>query len=430
MPNSINLTLNPHLNKTLRFFFLSFLGLFILGIYLIHPATVITNRWDTAAIVATHLFTLFFLLPVFFGSITQLLPVLFGIENVFLKTFDKILIILPLSASVFLYYFKNSEIYQNSALVVFLSLLWLSLIRFAALIIKQARIKYDELKKSMYLHLIIALLYFILGTALSIWLVLVHFGFSLPWFRPVITDLHLTLFLLGFFYHLFIAISQHIIPMFFITNQVPENIITRQLKMPLLIVLSLFSYPFHLINLGFKIAIFYLITEYIIQLFLRLHKRRRSNEATISLWYLFFLCTVISLVLWLLNSFFSQSLEKIELYIGSMIFLGVFFNLILAMILKIIPFLIWQSLTHKQMEMMNFETNLPALNDFILSTNIKKVSQLSCVLLIAILTQNYQFMGAVLIIFSLFLCYLTINALKIQQNTMSQINDHHSTLQT
>lgn len=119
--------------------------------------------------------------------------------------------------------------------------------------------------------------------------------------------------------------------------------------------------------------------------------------------------------------------ETMELQLGGLIFQGVFLNLILAMLIKIIPFLIWQNLSQKQMEQMNFQTTLPTLNDFIPSSDLKNLFYLSTVITIFSMTKLYIVLGFCLIAVSLYLGYMLINALKTHQNVLIQLNDDQKT---
>lgn len=428
MNQTINLTLNPHYFKTFRFFILSFIGLFICGCYLIQSNSLITNRWDNEAIIAVHLFTLGFLLPIFLGSITQLLPVLFGIENNLLKTFDRLVYISPLTTVLFLYSFQHYSLMKNYFLLSVLAIFWFFLLYLAKEIIQRLIIKYREQKKIMYFHFMISIIYFILGLLASIWLVLVHFGLDLPVFRPDATNVHLILFILGFFYHLFIAISNHVIPMFFITQPIADKILKHQLAMPFLVLLLILSAHFFIITLLVKLVMTYLFSEYILQLFVCLKKRRRkSRDPSIRFWYLFFINCLMSLFLWIFMSLSDNFTETMELQLGGLIFQGVFLNLILAMLIKIIPFLIWQNLSQKQMEQMNFQTTLPTLNDFIPSSDLKNLFYLSTVITVFSMTKLYIVLGFCLIAVSLYLGYMLINALKTHQNVLIQLNDNQKT---
>ncbi len=427
MTQTINLTLNPHYSKSFRFFFLSFIGLFLCGCYLIQSHNVLSSRWDTEVIIAVHLFTLGFLLPIFLGSITQLLPVLFGIENNFLQIFSKLIYVVPVSLGLFVYFFHQNDLAGNFFLIIVLSILWLHLVMLSITIIKKTFSKYNENKKIMYIHLIYCQIYFLLGLIASLWLMLVHFGLSLPVFRPDVTDAHLSLFILGFFYHLFIAISQHIIPMFFITNPIGENILKRQLFMPLFLFLSLITTSWPFFHLLPKLGIGYLMTEYLLQLYLNLKKRRRrGSEPTLLFWKSFFLHCILGIFCWSILPYGNEQHSNFELALGSILFMGVFLHLIMAMLLKIIPFLIWQNLSQKQMELMNFSVTLPTLKDFIKDRDIKIIFYITLSLSLTTLLQFYLIAGLTLISLSLFLGYLTIDSLKLQQNVLIQITDHSS----
>lgn len=422
---NVNLSLTPAYQKTFRFFYLAILGLFSLGCYLLYANGKIANRWDNASIISVHLFTLGFLLPIFLGSITQLMPVLFGIDDFKIKTLDRLVISVPLISSFFLYSFHQYDLISNWPLLAALCVLWFGLLKFAYELATRTLKLYQAQNKTMHLHLFIATIYFVIALSASIWLILVHFGIPLPYFRPQVTNLHLILFVLGFFYHLIIAISQHIIPMFFITQPTPDKLLRRQLFMPVLLLLYFFTNQWSLAQVSIKVLITYLISEYLIQIFWNLKNRKRKNkDPVIWLWNLFILTVTTTLALWIFLSFSNEkNLENIELIIGGNLFLGIFLTLILAMLVKIIPFLLWQDLSRLQMEKMNFQISVPNLKEFISNKDIKIIFILLIMILISIYSWQLLFTGLLTIIIAMYLVYLIIMAQKLHQNAYMQLTN-------
>lgn len=423
MTQALNLTINPHYSKTFRFFYGALIGLFLCGCYLVDNHEKFSTRWDNEVIIVVHFFTLGFLLPIFMGSITQLLPVLFGIADYKLHFFDKIIRISPIAIGAFLYYFHYYQIEKNYLLFLLLSLFWFYLLLFMVALFKKTLAKYREVKKIMYLHLIFCQIYFILGILASVWLISIHFGLPLPYFRPHVTNLHLILFILGFFYHLFVSISQHVIPMFFIAIPLKENILRRQLFMPVLLLGLFTTSPWPILYFVFKILITYLMSEYLLQIYWNLKNRRRKNhDPTIFLWNHFFFQVLLALGIWLTMTFVSSA-EDWSMYLGGIIFIGVFLSLIMAMLVKIIPFLLWQNLSQLQMKTMNFQTSLPNLKDFIKDRDISIFFLLLIASSITILIKDYFILGMLLIILSVFLTFMIINSLKIHQNALILISE-------
>ncbi len=428
MQANVNLSITPHYQKSFRFFYLAILGLFICGCYLIYANNIISTRWDVASIVTVHLFTLGFLLPIFLGAITQLMPVLFGIADFNIKTLDKLVVTLPIISTIFLYGFHHYDLINNWPWVISLIILWIGLLKFIYALMQKAYALYKAQKKIMYIHLLVSCLYFALALMASIWLVLVHFGINLPYFRPHVTNIHLTLFILGFFYHLFISISQHIIPMFFITQPTPQNVLKRQLLMPLFLTIYFVCQEWPILLTICKVVITYLITEYLLQIYWNLKTRKRKNkDPVIYMWNFFMSAYLISLFLWISLPFVPYNFsDKLEVIFGANIFFGTFLTLILSMLVKIIPFLLWQDLSRLQMEKMNFQTPVPNLKDFIGDKDIKHLLYQLVFIVASIYLFKVFMTGILLIVLSMHLVYLIIMAQKLHQNAYMAISNNET----
>lgn len=416
--------ISPHFSKSFRFYYLSLIGLFLCGCYLLRLPESFNSRWNTETIVLTHLFTLGFLLPIFLGSLTQLLPVLFGIQHKKLDSYDRLVYIAPIATAFFLYSFHHYLFEKNYILLAALSFFWVFLIKFSWRVLKDALERFHASGKSMYLHLLLSKIYFGLALAASVWLSTIHFGINLPYFRPYMTNLHLTLFILGFLYHLFISISQHVIPMFFITKPVDEKILKRQVLMPLLVLLYVVTQTINPLLIITKLLISGMIIDYIYNLHHSLVTRKRKNkDPAIKIWQMFFVFVFLAVLVWNLLSFEIQFSEKLELVLGTFILFGCLLSLIMAMLVKIIPFLLWQDLSLTQVELAKFQNVLPNTKDFIADKKILVIFYSIIAINVFLIFSLTYLAGISLIFFSVFIVYLIIRALTLHQNQMILFDD-------
>lgn len=414
MSNQISLDLSPEIKHPFTFFKLALAGLCLCAFYLIAGHD-LSDRWSGNSIVLVHLFTMGFLFPVFLGAFVQLLPVLFGIKIDFLKRFRPVFYTLILMTGAFAYNFHFQLVDKNILFLITLSAFWVSIVRLIVDVFKSALLLYQEQKKQLYLFLLLALFNLLIGLFFSLWLVLVHVGISLPLFRPVITDNHLSFMILGFFFNLIVAILSNVIPMFFVTSAItPRKLFPLTMLTPLLL-LHMFTSELAILSLVIKVLIACLPAYYIAVLFLQLKSRKRkTRDPVIYLWMLFILLGWLTLLAWV----FSLN----EMILGKLIFSGVFMSLILAMLLKIIPFLIWQHLSQEQMKSMNFNVTLPHMKELFPENTLRALlilhlGQLSALLL------DYQLMaGLSLLGLTLVLIAAIINAFKIYQEKRMELS--------
>ena len=417
----MNTSLSPgkssDLKQTFTFFSLGLLGLSLCAFYWLDQHTFISDRWSSSTIVLLHLFTIGFLMPVFLGAMTQLLPVLFGIEIDFNKIFKSMSWTVSIALVFFAYHFHRGNMEKNYLLVLILGFLWYRLYRFIYYVSKRSWELYQQQKKIMHLLLCIGLLNLSIGLFFSFWLIMVHFGVPLPLFRPFITDSHFLFMVLGFFFHILLAVANNVIPMFFVTHPISDDKLKLAVTITPLLLAAIFSpaFPFLHILLKFIISSICVTLLFFIARQLKVRKRK-SWDPIVTLWNLFLFNAGVSLILWNIP-------EVPEMELGKMIFLGGFLPLILSMLLRIIPFLIWNKLSQQQLESMNFSVQLPHMKSFMPNNAVWALAGLSQLCLILALTDYYRLAALILAASALIIFILLINALKLSQNTLNSLTE-------
>ncbi len=419
MFNQVSLDMAPSLNKPLRFFLMAFIGLFIASIYLLAQFKNIQTRWDQQFITLTHLYTIGFLFPLFLGAITQLSPVLFGLNINFNKIIKPFYYILPIVLFSFATNFHHSTVYQNFWLVSILTIFWSWITFLSVNYIKQGLGHFYQNKNVSHLILSLSFFNLLIGLFLSIILVLGHLGINIEInFRPHLTNMHMLYMFLGFFINLFVSIIIHVIPMFFVTQfQNTKYFIYNSI----ILTLALF------LNLFFESQFFYLIYTFNLQaisiLILKAlkNRKRKLKDPIIYLWYI----VLINLILLPFLSFihFKFDLLFSDYFLGLYLALGILLPLIMSMLLKIVPFLLWLHLNNLNLANNFKKMNLPHMKEYILDRDIWNVYFLILFIITCVVANQLFLIGLMSSVFAVYVIYLIINGHKKYQIEVFEIEN-------
>lgn len=421
MFNQISTDASPDLKHPFNFFLIAFAGLVLTALYLISSHGALADRWDNHAIVLTHFYTLMFLFPVALGALTQLIPVLFGLNLDFAKVMRPLFFILPTGALVFTYFFHTMQIESNTTLALPLLLLWGALIYFAATMMKKTFQSYRQNKNFMHLSLFFSFANLIAGLLLSVLLMAAHYGFSVPHFRPGLSNLHLTFMIVGFFFNLIHAVAYHVIPMFFVTAVQP-SLLSRIILCLVngALYLKTAALSFYSVQPVADVFISTGLILYGVSLMAQLWRRKRKKRApVIFLWNLFAFNLCAGSVAIPLFSWMEVS-EKWIVTAGLHLMLGIFLPLILAMLMKIIPFLHWMHLSRISLES-GSPSRLPHMKDYVSDRNIWIVASLLLGCLFSLLLPTLLPAGLLLLGVALAAGYQLLNAQRLYQLHLQEI---------
>ncbi len=340
IPQGINLLYLPPFSIIGRFFATAVLFGVIEGIFLVYQS--LTGKFFLFPTV--HLFTLGFMTLTMIGALFQMLPVVAGavIENPLDKAFVVHTILslgaflLPLGAVL------------GSFPLVLLSLLFLL---FGVFYIVPTMLKklfsVKELRDAPR-GFRYALLSFGIGVVLAALLVLGYTGL-LQINYSYLLNLHLSFMLFGWTATLVASVSFQVIEMFFVTPPYPK-VLTRNLaKVTFFLLLLKFLLPQVIIIDGIISLLF--ITYGVITID-RLRKRRRKlPDPLIYLWYVGMVSLIFSSLLYPF---------RFEVFYPFLVSFGVFvLSVIMSMMYRIIPFLVWMHLMNKGI------TNAPTMHQVI-----------------------------------------------------------------
>ena len=327
-PAGINLLYLPPFSIIARFFITALIFLNLGFLLLLYQSL----RGELYLTPTVHVFTLGFMANTMVGALFQMLPVVAGavIEEPLKKaTFVHIGLT---SGALLLTYgiYSFSKPFALTGLFLLLSSLFYiaSLMLYKLLKIKNLREAPRGFK--------FALGSFLVGLTLATLLVLNLFGvINLP--HGYLFELHMSFMLFGWTATLVASVSFQVIEMFFVTPPYPKFLTSYLPKTVFgLLILKAFFPRFFLIDILISV-IFTVYAFFTIKLLLQ--RKRKIRDPLISLWYVSMAFLIISCILFPLRE---------KLFYPFLISFGVFvLSVIMAMMYRIIPFLVWMHLSTK-----------------------------------------------------------------------------------
>lgn len=349
---SLSLEQAPPVSVPFRFFFAApfFLILAAIALAAAGPPA-LESRWTPALLGITHLLTLGCMSMVMSGAMLQLLPVLAGspVPNPLRVAWT---IQLPMLAGILLlsaglYFVKAALLWLAIPLLVFA---FAALIIVAAYSLVRAQTR-NPSTRAMLLALFALVIAITLGALLA-----ASVGGLLN--LPVIslTALHVAWGLVGWTGLLVIGVAYQVVPMFQLTNIYSRHI-TRWLGGSLFALLALWSCHLLLperassmLNLVAGMALTICVVIFAgATLYLQYRRRRRVPDVTLQFWRVGMTSLILAALLWLAGQIRVMLSEHpfYALAVGVLFIVGFVLSVIIGMLYKIAPFLIWFHLQGK-----------------------------------------------------------------------------------
>lgn len=358
-PALLSLEQAPKLSTALRFFTTAPLFLVLIGMILLFSGTdILQDRWNPLTLAITHSLTLGFISMCIIGALFQLLPVIVG-KQILLTNLFSYLVHIFFTAGVCLLiagFLSGAYILHRLSLYILVPTL---LIFCLLLIINLINIKTVNATARGLKSTVIA---FAIAISIGSALLTAYAWPTSPLLREL-TNLHILWAVTGWILTTVIAVSFQTIPMFHITDEFPAIIKNNLIR---LITLSLLTYSvFHIVNLQLaKLIILYAICT-LIMIFslgsLRLLYRRKKRMPDTSIWFIYFAFILLFLSCLSLIISMSSSID-LSMFTAILFFCGFAIPIILAMLSKIIPFLIWYHL-HKIHNQLSAHTKIPLVTE-------------------------------------------------------------------
>jgi len=300
-------------------------------------ASLLSSRYSLESISLTHLFTIGFIAMVMLGALQQMLPVLAGVSIPKASLVARSSHML-LSAGLVL---MVVGLLQSLKIVIFIATLSLGLgflILLSAIFLAIRKVEFlTATIRGMRWALLFAFVIVILGMYL-----LSSYGTgNSNSLHLAFANVHAVLAIFGFAGILIMGVSFQVIPMFYVTPAFDEKyqkylVLSVVATLALWSLLSFMATDYAWIAQTFLVLVFGLFGRLIVQ---KMNQRKRPiADITVYYWRLSGSMLLVGLVFWILSPLFD---EEITSYIAVIIGGGFVMSVMIGMLYKIIPFLVW-----------------------------------------------------------------------------------------
>ncbi len=406
----------PPISAPVRFFITAPLFAILAGVLIFFSdAGILSSRYATETIAITHAITIGFFSFIMFGALLQMLPVLAGVRILKVDLVSKsshILMLFGTLAMIFGLWFDISKLILTSSLLLgagFLIIIISMLIAFKSVVNVTASIR------AMITSLVFAFLITLIGMHL-----LASYGIGkFSDLHLLFANIHSVWAIFGFAGVLIIGVAFHVLPMFYVAPRFKRFCKQRVVwlivsGLLLWLVLNIFIDSYTIIA---KMWIAMFFWAFSTTVYLKLNARRRKvSDVTIWYWRSAAISMTLGTFSWALNDLFD---EKYIVIVSILIGGGFIFSIMMGMLYKIVPFLVWFHLNAKGY------MNIPTMNDMI----DKKLSAAQFILFIVSLIGFILsfFVPAVLPIFALL---FTLSMIILEYNIVIAVLIYAKTIKT
>ncbi len=387
----------PPISVPFRFFYTMPFMVMLASILLFFTSYVyLGSRYNPEIVAIVHLFTIGVFAFVMMGALSQMLPVIAGVKvsnSLGIARVSHSLLVVGLLSFVYGFY-TDQVIYKSLALYSLSS-------GFAVLIFSYLKaILGVEFKTPTTKAIRVSLYISILALLLGAHLLNSNINLNISASHLILVDTHAFLAIFGFVFVLIVGVSYQVLPMFYVAPSFSKKF-SKSYVLLFLFGLILYlgssfstSFSFEIIAKLYLSVLFYFYAYALYKKFK--DRKRKINDVSVYYWYIAIASFFVGISLWFLNSFF-----ELSFYIALVMGLGFIFSVVLAMLHKIIPFLMWFHLNSSGYMM------IPMMNDY-LSIKISKIVQITfvaSVMLFLLFDIDYIFvkLGAVSLFISMLL---------------------------
>jgi len=354
--NGLSLDQAPPISAPLRFFLTAPLFGIVAGfLILFGDATTLSSRFSYEAIAITHAITIGFIAFVMLGALTQMLPVLAGVKIpkvAFIVKYAHILLVLGTISMIVGFLSSESLFYMIAA--AGLGIGFLMMLITIALAIKSVT-NFNPTVRGMAVSVVFAFSIVLMG----LHLLGSHVSGNISEYQLIIANVHSVWAVFGFGGVLIIGVAFQVLPMFYVAPRFKnfcKRRVTLLISIGLLLwfVLNLFYEEYSVVA---KIWIALFFWAFATTVWKKLNARRRPiSDVTVWYWRVASLSLTVGSFLWVFDEYFSSE----HIVITSIIIGGGFLlSIIVGMLYKIVPFLVWFHLNA-----MGYMT-IPTMNEMI-----------------------------------------------------------------
>lgn len=343
-PAKLSLEQAPPIQAPLRFFLTAPLfSLLLVALMFTVGPELLDSRWHPAMLAATHLLTLGHIGLIMQGAILQMLPVVAGTPiNKPLRVARAVHLAGVIGVLLMCYGLAFSS---PLSLKLAIPVLAADLLLFAWLVIFTLRRAQAQNMTARAMRLAAVGL---MATVLLGLVLLSNHAFG--WWlvsRPDLTNLHLTLGLLGWVGVLVIGVAIQVVPMFQLTPSYPKMLV-RWLPpilavLLLLLAVTVFAGQRLLHDTLEFLPALGLASFAATTLWLQSRRKRKLPDVTLAFWRVAMACLLLAVLIWVLGRIFPAITESGQygLLLGLLMIVGFAMSATNGMLYKITPFLIW-----------------------------------------------------------------------------------------
>lgn len=361
--NGLSLDQAPPIQAPLRFFLTAPLFGILAGFLLFFSDTsALMSRYSVESIALTHTITIGFFSFVMLGALTQMLPVLAGVKMKYVQTtsnLSHVALVVGLSLMIFGLLKVSSFALHVASALLFFGFLGMGVM--IALAIKDVS-NFTATVKNMALSL--AFMFFIL--LMGVFMLEGYASSNISALHVVVANIHSVWAVFGFAGLLIIGVSFQILPMFYVAPRFKRFCKKR---VAWLIVTGLFLWGIlNILQTSYdvvaKVWIALFFWAFATTVWKKLNERKRAvSDITVWYWRSASVFLTIGSFFWVFDDYFEHRYTVlVALFVGG----GFIFSIIMGMLYKIIPFLVWFHLNAKGY------MSIPTMNEMI----DKKLSKL------------------------------------------------------
>ena len=327
----------PPITAPLRFFLTAPIFGIIAGILILFSDADLSSRYALDSIVITHIITIGFFSFVMFGALTQMLPVLAGAKMYKVELATKIAYSAMTAGLVMM---VLGLVLKSSLFSLFAFILLGS--GFMIMIISTLyAIKNIENITSTIRGMATSIFFAFFVVLMGLFLLYSYIDDSYWEFHSIVANIHSVSAIFGFVGILIIGVSFQVLPMFYVAPKFKifcKNYVISLISIGLLLwlFLNLFADKYAIVG-KFWIALFF--WAFATTVWKKLNERKRPiSDVTIWYWRASSIFLTVGSFLWIFDEFFQEEyVVLVAILIGG----GFILSILIGMLYKIIPFLVW-----------------------------------------------------------------------------------------
>lgn len=414
--NGLSIDQAPPIFAPIRFYLTAPLFAILAGFLIFFSdAGILMSRYSTDAIVITHALTIGFLGFIMLGSLTQMLPVLAGVQIPKVNLVSKISYIFLVLGTLFMILgLKNEAVVFDTAALLLLGLGFSMMIVVIAMAIVKVK-NFNPTVKAMSVSLVFASITVLMG----LFLLFTYVDEDYALYRNVVANVHSVWGIFGFGGILIIGVTFQVLPMFYVAPRFKQFckrrvVLLISLGLVIWLLTNIFAESYSVIGKSW-IALFF--WAFATTVWRKLSARRRPiSDVTVWYWRVASISLTLGAFLWIFDEYFHHEyIVMVAILLGG----GFILSIMMGMLYKIIPFLVWFHLNA-----MGY-MSIPTMNEMI----DKNLSRIQFILFVASLI-GFIFAFYIPVLLKISALSFIISMVILQYNVIAPILIYNKTKKT